>query len=169
MNADVVSRSDFCFKLLVAALLHEVVTARLLAPKNGAETDPYRRLNLSDCPRRDVSPQPACGGNRNLSVAVLEACCDSTHGCGGFNTHGVIKDTDCAAHVSSQTTTDLYLKPAQPTPPPTPPLPTPLYVPQSMPWPFPNDAQMKTGATTVQLSHDFAISRRATSTSLIRS
>ena len=33
----------------------------------------------------------------------------------------------------------------------------PLVIPASMPWPFPNDAKMSTGTTTVQLSHDFTI------------
>ena len=59
------------------------------------------RLEKSDCPRRDVSPQPACGGNRNLSVAVLERCCDGISACGGFNTHGVIKDISCTATSTS--------------------------------------------------------------------
>ena len=41
---------------------------------------------------------------------MLEACCDSTRGCGGFNTHGVIKDAACAAHARASPTTDLYLR-----------------------------------------------------------
>ena len=131
--------------LLVVALLRGATAAPLAV-------DSYRELTASDCGSCDVTPQPACGGNRNLSVAVLEACCDSTRGCGGFNTHGVIKDTACAAHVSHpanhrpvpQTSSTGAWTPAPP-----------------MPWPFPNDAQMSTGATTVQLSHDFAISAAA--------
>jgi len=69
----------------------------------------YSKVVKSDCNGRDIKPQPSCGGNRNLSVAVLEKCCDSTRGCGGFNTHGVIKDRACAAHINPQPTTDLYL------------------------------------------------------------
>ena len=72
----------------------------------------YSKIVKSDCNGRDVHPQPPCGGNRNLSVAVLEVCCDSTRGCGGFNTHGVIKDTACAARVNNSPSTDLYLKPS---------------------------------------------------------
>ena len=69
----------------------------------------YTKAVKSDCNGRDIKPQPSCGGNRNLSVAVLEKCCGSTRGCGGFNTHGVIKDRACAAHINPQPTTDLYL------------------------------------------------------------
>ena len=171
--------------LVVAALIHEAVAAPL-APARGEETDAYSRLQKSDCARQDVTPQPACGGNRNLSVAMLEACCDTTRGCGGFNTHGVIKDAACAAHVHNQPTTDLYLKPACNTfktnpscpprciwtpaasgggagtcsPAPPAPPPAPAAAPRT-PWPLPNDARMGTGAgaTTVQLGHGFAISR----------
>ena len=128
--------------LLLLALLHDAAAASDVAS--------YTAHAKSDCPSYDVKPPPSCGGNRNLSVAVLEACCDSTRGCGGFNTHGVIKTTACGAHIHVQPTTDLYLKP-QPAPTPAPP----------MPWPFPNDATMSMGATTVQLSHDFAISAAA--------
>jgi hypothetical protein len=86
----------------------------LLFLANCEEVNPYSRLEKSDCAGRDVKPQPSCGGNRNLSVTVLETCCDSTHGCGGFNTHGVIKNTACFSHVNSEPTTDLYLKPSAP-------------------------------------------------------
>ena len=166
--------------LLVVALLRGATAAPLAV-------DSYRELTASDCGKRDVAPQPACGGNRNLSVAVLEACCDSTRGCGGFNTHGVMKDMACAEHVVHQPTTDLYLKGSacntfttKPSCPPPrcawtpaaagsggtcgtapPPPPPPFVAPPAMPWPFPNDAQMRTGASTVPLSHDFAISRAA--------
>ena len=117
--------------------------------RGAAAADTYTKIPLSDCNSHDVTPQPSCGGNRNLSVAVLEACCDSTRGCFGFNTHDIIKDATCALHVHAQPTVDLYLKP---TPPPPP---------QGMPWPLPNDAQLSTGATTLRLSHDFAISAAA--------
>jgi len=91
-------------------------TATDVAPsppcKEIKETSPtytYSKAVKSDCNGRDIKPQPSCGGNRNLSVAVLEKCCDSTRECGGFNTHGVIKDRACAAHINPQPTTDLYL------------------------------------------------------------
>lgn len=138
-----------------------LLPAAAAAPPHGAVAAPvesYRKLGHSDCRGRDVKPQPSCGGNRNLSVAELENCCDSTRGCGGFNTHGVIKDTTCAAHINVQPTTDLYLKLGVPPPGPPPPPPP---APPLMPWPFPNDEQMSTGAATVQLSSDFTISRRS--------
>jgi hypothetical protein len=47
--------------------------------------------------------------------------------------------------------------PAPPTPPPTPPTPPPPPPPAHTLWPYPNDPNLSTGATTVQLSHDFAI------------
>ena len=138
--------------LLVTVFLREGAADRLAPPTLGEGIDSYSKFAQSDCGGKDVAPQPSCGGNRNLSVAALETCCDSTRGCGGFNTHGVIKDATCAAHVHPQPTTDLYLKSNQPS------APAP-----AMPWPFPNDAQMSTGATTVQLSPDFAISAPARS------
>jgi hexosaminidase len=130
--------------LLLAALLHEADAAPL-ALASGEEVDSYKKYAQSDCGGRDVKPQPSCGGNRNLSVAVLEACCDSTLGCGGFNTNGVIKDTACSSHIGGQPACDLYIKPA-------------VALPSAMPWPFPNDAKMSTGTTILQLSHNFTIS-----------
>ena len=166
--------------LLAVALLREAAAAPL-APSRAelVPADSYQKYPKSDCPQRDLKPQPKCAGNRNQSVAVLEACCDGVLGCVGFNTHGVIKGPGCANRIVPQPTTDLYLKQpcnnfksnaSCPTPrcgwtaggkcqrsaPPVPPPPAP---PPPMPWPFPNDAQMSTGATTVQLSHDFEISR----------
>lgn len=143
----------------------------------------YTRFAKSDCGQMDVHPQPSCTTRaRNLTVAELEACCDSTRGCGGFNTDGVIKTTACAEHVHPQPLCDLYLrracnafttKPSCPsprcswmpaasggggscarTPPPPPPPPPP-----ATPWPLPKDAHMSAGDSTVLLSHDFAISR----------
>ena len=125
--------------LLLSALFHQAAGASLVDAT-------YTKDTKSDCPGHDVKPQPSCAG-RNQTVAVLEACCDSAPGCGGFNTNGVIKDTTCAAHVSSQPATDLYIT-QQPVVGPAPP----------MPWPFPNDGNMSMGATTVQLSYDFSIS-----------
>ena len=136
--------SSFTRALLAAALFHEVAGAS----STGMPVGTYSKDAKSDCPSHDVQPQPACGGNRNLTLAVLQTCCDSVLTCGGFNTHGVIKDRTCAAHVSAQPTADLYLKDAVGPAPP-------------MPWPFPNDASMSTGDVTVLLSHDFAISKAA--------
>jgi hypothetical protein len=178
--------SPVSLTLLAAGLLHAAVAAPLAAAPPAAVAQ-YRRFPKSDCPGDDVKPQPTCGGNRNLSVAMLEACCTSTLGCDGFNTHGVIKRHGCATNVHAQPTTDLYLvvpcnvfksqpncplprcawKAAasgggggtcsrnSPSPPPTTAAPPP------MPWPLPNKGRMSTGATTVQLSHGFAISRKA--------
>lgn len=76
--------------LTVAALLCGAAAApSRLAQERSDEV--YRKVEKSDCNGNDVKPQPSCSGNRNLSVAVLEACCDSTDGCSGFNTNGVIK------------------------------------------------------------------------------
>jgi hypothetical protein len=168
-----------------------VLLCGLLAPTEGRAVEEtanyvtdssYQRVEKSDCGGYDIKPQPACGGNRNQSVAVLEACCDATRGCGGFNTHGVIKTTACADHVKPQPTTDLYLKPACKTYANESSCPTPRcawtpagaggdgtcgraipppFEPQTMPWPYPNDERLSTGTTTIQLSHDFAISRAA--------
>jgi hypothetical protein len=154
------------------------------SPSSATADGTYRRFEKSDCGGRDVRPQPSCGGNKNRSVAALEACCDSTRGCGGFNTHGVIKNAQCAQHIGAQPATDLYLRQACNTfktkpscPPPrctwtaaasgggngtcarSLPPPQPFVAPPPVPWPLPNDAQMSTGSTTVQLSHDFTISR----------
>ena len=68
-----------------------------------------------------VAPQPKCGVKTN-NVSALEACCTATTGCGGFNTNGIIKKTDCTAHVKVQPSCDLYLKEDHPQPPPPPPL-----------------------------------------------
>ena len=68
-----------------------------------------------------VSPQPKCGVKTN-NVSALEACCTATTGCGGFNTNGIIKKTDCTAHVKAEPACDLYLKEDHPQPPPPPPL-----------------------------------------------
>lgn len=121
-------------------------------PPTQHQASAYRMLAKSDCGGKDVKPQPACSGNVNKSVAALEACCDGTQGCGGFNTHGVIKDADCSEHVGPQPTTDLYLK-TEPTPSPSGGVPPP------MPWPLPSD--VSNGATTVVLGPDFAISTAA--------
>lgn len=94
--------------LTVAALLCGAAAApSRLAQERSDEV--YRKVEKSDCNGNDVKPQPSCSGNRNLSVAVLEACCDSTDGCSGFNTNGVIKDRTCTTHIQPQST-DLYLK-----------------------------------------------------------
>lgn len=100
--------------LTVAALLCGAAAASSrLAPESS--DDPYRKVAKSDCPGKDVKPQPSCGtgGNRHLSVAVLEACCDRTDGCSGFNANGVMKDSACTDHVG-KSTTDLYLKKTNP-------------------------------------------------------
>ena len=91
---------------LLLALVHGAAAAAL-APQS--IPDSYQTFEKSDCPRRDVAPQPKCAG-MNQSVAVLETCCDDTSGCVGFNTHGVMKGAGCANRIEPQPTTDLYLK-----------------------------------------------------------
>ena len=95
--------------LTVAALLCGAAAAPSRLAQDMSD-EVYRKVEKSDCNGDDVKPQPSCGGKRNLSVAVLEACCDSTDGCSGFNTNGVIKDRTCTTHIQPQSRTDLYLK-----------------------------------------------------------
>lgn len=123
----------FSSLLLVVVLLNEATAL-----------ENYVKYADSDCPGMDIKPQPSCGGNRNLSVAVLEACCDSTTGCGGFNTHGVMKDLLCSKDIHTQPTTALYIKAQR-------------LVAPAMPWPLPRDAKTNVGTVTVQLSRDFKI------------
>ena len=130
------------FRLLtVATLLCGAAAASShFALDSGDEA--YRKFERSDCSGRDIKPQPICSG-RNQHVGVLEACCDSTPGCAGFNTHGVIKDTACSTHIRPEPTTDLYLKQTTGIAPP-------------MPWPLPHSLQH--GSTILQLHPNFAIS-----------
>ena len=104
-------------------------TAALLILCVGAATaaaDTYWwKFEKTDCGYDDVSPQPACGAQHKGDVDNLKACCAATKGCGGFNTNGIIKKTDCLSHKSSQPACDLYVLEDHPEPPPTPPPPTP--------------------------------------------
>ena len=90
------------------------------------------KFEKTDCGYDDVSPQPACGAQHKGDVDNLKACCAATKGCGGFNTNGIIKKTDCLSHKRSQPACDLYVLEDHPEPPPPPP------VPANLPWPFPN-------------------------------
>ena len=60
-------------------------------------------------------------------MAELEACCDATPLCVGFNTHGFLKGAECSAHEKSVHGVDLYLRkgPHPPSPSPSPPSPSP--------------------------------------------
>lgn len=49
--------------------------------RGAAAADTYTKIPLSDCKSHDVTPQPSCGSNRNLSVAVLEAAIQCSKVC----------------------------------------------------------------------------------------
>ena len=87
-----------------------------------ASTDVYWwHFVKADCGYDDVSPQPSCGHAGKGDVAALKACCLATTGCGGFNTNGIIKKTDCLDHKKDEPACDLYVKEGKPQPPPPPP------------------------------------------------
>ena len=102
----------------------------------------------SDCGYDDVSPQPACGAAGKGDVEALKKCCVATSGCGGFNTNGIIKKTDCTSHIKVEPACDLYLK--QTTPQPPPPPPSVNWVPI---WPQPKS--YTNGTTDVKISPSF--------------
>ena len=84
------------------------LTLSYAAPKVGAQPTYYWSFPKSDCGYDDVKPQPACGLSSKGDVEALKACCAATSGCGGFNTNGIIKASDCMSHISASTT-DLYV------------------------------------------------------------
>lgn len=94
----------------------------------------------SDCGYDDVDPQPACGKEHKGDVAGLEACCLATSGCGGFNTNGIIKKTDCIQNIKSEPACDLYVKQDHPKP-----TVNPLYL-----WPRP--ASVTSGKSLVKVT-----------------
>ena len=88
----------------------------------------YRVVHNTDCGQWDLK-RPRCAGRKhsNMTVAEMEACCSSTDGCAGFNSHGFFKRTGCEDHEEAASV-DLYLRdgPTPPTPaPPGPPAPAP--------------------------------------------
>jgi hexosaminidase len=99
------------------------------------------RFNNSDCGYDDVSPQPDCGKKNVGNVASLQECCLQTSGCGGFNTNGIIKKTDCLTHVDNGEPCDLYVLEHKPQP-----------VLSDFPtiWPYP--AQFTNGTTTINVA-----------------
>ena len=111
-----------------AALLVVVVFATLAgfsAALTSQPTNPqavfWWNYTHADCGYDDVSPQPACGKAHKGDVDALKACCIATDGCGGFNTNGIIKKTDCLYHKQVEPACDLYVKETTPQPPPPPP------------------------------------------------
>lgn len=97
----------------------------------------------ADCGYDDVSPQPSCIIKGN--VPALKACCLKTEGCGGFNTNGIIKKTDCLSHKAFESHCDLYVLEDSPQPPPAvnfPPI-----------WPLP--AKYTNGTATISISSSF--------------
>lgn len=118
-----------------------------LAPTSG--TVYWWNYTKSDCGYDDVSPQPACGRRSKGDVEALKSCCIATAGCGGFNTNGIIKKTDCPKHIKQEPTCDLYLKMDSPQPPPPPP---------SVNWPplWPLPKAYANGTARVSLAPAFA-------------
>ncbi|EGD83308.1 hypothetical protein PTSG_03917 [Salpingoeca rosetta] len=90
----------------VVAAVVAVSVAATAVQGDGALHDPaWRRVNQSDCPYDDTGD--SCTG------ATVEGCkvkCAADPACGGFNyPHGIMKKTDCSAHISTSPTVDLYL------------------------------------------------------------
>eukprot|EP00750_Incisomonas_marina_P025664 INCI5614.1.p1 GENE.INCI5614.1~~INCI5614.1.p1 ORF type:complete len:640 (-),score=92.44 INCI5614.1:104-2023(-) len=86
-----------------------------VAPKD-VDASYWWKFSGSDCSYDDVSPQPACGPKNKGNVAGLQSCCSATTGCGGFNTNGFIKKTDCISHVDAGEPCDLYVLQDKPQP-----------------------------------------------------
>jgi len=79
----------------------------------------------SDCGYDDITSD----GCKGQTVDQCKALCESTSGCGGFNTVGILKKSDCLLHKAYDGSTDLYLLASTPQPPPStvwPPI-----------WPYP--------------------------------
>ena len=115
-----------------------------------------------DCNKDDVAPQPACSKSVAWGdVVELEKCCLSTPGCAGFNTHNVIKASNCSSRIGPAPC-DLYLRKSQPQPPP-PPTPPPYPAPPSQRqtvglWPLPrNFSSGDVSAPRAWLAPDFII------------
>ena len=77
----------------------------------------------SDCGYDDVHPQPSCSHRGLHDLDALKKCCLATAGCGGFNTNGIIKKTDCLSHKKPEPLCDLYVKESSPQPAPRAPVP----------------------------------------------
>jgi len=107
------------------------------------------KFPASDCGYDDVSPQPACGPANKGNVTGLEECCTATEGCGGFNTNGIIKKTDCITRVTSDQPCDLYVLQDKPQPAVSdfPPI-----------WPYPADFTNGTTTVTVSGATKFSLS-----------
>lgn len=79
----------------------------------------------SDCGYDDVPG--SCAGNTTDECKIL---CDAIPGCGGFNTHGYLKKTDCLQKMKPMGSVDLYVRRSIPQPGPQPP-------PWGFLWPIP--------------------------------
>lgn len=112
------------------------------------------KFTHADCEYDDVSPQPSCGKAHKGDVEALKTCCLQTSGCGGFNTNGVIKNTDCLSHKKyEKKDCDLYVIESSPQPP------------TSFPfiWPLPKKYSNGTSSASVSKTFKFS-SGKATST-----
>eukprot|EP00056_Hartaetosiga_gracilis_P011549 m.175691 g.175691 ORF g.175691 m.175691 type:complete len:608 (+) comp13519_c1_seq3:29-1852(+) len=127
-------------KLLVLFVFVSVFVSETTAQQNLEEDVYWWRYNGTDCPYDDISQ-----GCKGLSVEECEKLCLKTSGCGGFNTHGWIKKSDCGDNLATQLSVDLYLLKSTPQPPPPPPPPPSVNWPPV--WPLPK--QHSNGTTTI--------------------
>lgn len=117
-------------------LLHMFAALGTLCAAKGSDVY-WWQFPKADCGYDDVAPQPSCSHRGLHDLAALKKCCLATPGCGGFNTNGIIKKTDCLSHKKPQPLCDLYVKESTPQPAPRAPVPI---------WPAPK--QYTRGNTT---------------------
>ena len=104
--------------------------------------DFWWRYENSDCGYDDVKGK--CSGMADECKQV----CDNTTGCGGFNSHGFLKKTDCGQHIAPAATI-LYVRKPTPQPEPMPPW-------QNI-WPIPQSFNFSVGSKTMGLSPNIYI------------
>eukprot|EP00911_Craspedida_sp_UC1_P000889 UC1_evm1s677 len=127
-------------KLTVKATTTTVATAN---EKVGGDDAVYWWvLKQKDCAYDDIRPKKTCN-----TIKDCEALCSSLWDCGGFNTHWIMKKTNCESHISTSPTVDLYLKKSTPQPPPPPPPPPAVNFPPI--WPLPAEYANGTANVTV--------------------
>ena len=136
--------------LLFVAVGSSAVHGRSVVVEARSATNYWWNFTKSDCGYDDVAPQPPCGHAGKGDVAALKKCCLATTGCGGFNTNGIIKKTDCLLHKKAEPACDLYLLEQAPQPPPPPP---------SVNWPpiWPLPKQFSNGTVSLALAAGFRI------------